>query len=79
MENKIDGVITDREELANKIKAAFKEMHRIDRAILVRNIQEALGGQSYFSVYQKILRKKWPNRQAEIAWREVENMKVVAK
>ena len=52
MENKIDGVITDQEELANKIKAAFKEMHRIDRAILVRNIQEALGGQSYFSVYQ---------------------------
>ncbi|MBQ6203642.1 MAG: hypothetical protein IJK46_06055 [Prevotella sp.] len=49
-------------------------MTSAQRGTLISRIQDSLGGQSYYAVYQKILKGRWPNRQVEIAIRELDNM-----
>ena len=51
-----------------------RQMTSVQRDTLIGRIQETLGGQSFHAVYNKILNGHWPNRQVEIAIRELEGM-----
>ena len=64
----------DLEQLSIKLYEAYRDMSREKRGALIKRIQNALGGQSYFSVYQKIIKQKWPNSQVVIAWQQVQDM-----
>jgi len=59
---------------AERLKSAYRAMTSTQRGTLISRIQDALGGQSYYAVYNKILKGRWPNRQVEIAIRELEGM-----
>ncbi|MBP3220066.1 MAG: hypothetical protein J6M37_06350 [Prevotella sp.] len=77
MENSIkmgDNTQSDLAVLAERLRAAYKAMDSLHRDELISRIRKALGGQSHYSVYGKILNGHWPNRQVEIAIRELEGM-----
>ena len=59
---------------AERLREAYRQMTSVQRDTLIGRIQEALGGQSFHAVYNKILNGHWPNRQVDIAIRELEGM-----